>query len=144
MRSGTIDTSLGAQPNAAHHAVRALAARSRVHRLVTQNVDDLHTRAGNPDVIKLHGNIGRVRCIGCGERHTRTAVQRMLEAANPEFVGYTAAPCRMATRHIEDLDFGRVRSARLHALRRRAKAGCGVLRRERAARTCPGRGAFAR
>ncbi len=94
-----------AQPNAAHHALRGLAARSRVHRLVTQNVDGLHTRAGNPDVIELHGNIGRVRCIECGERHTRAAVQRMLEAANPDFVGYTAPAVPDGDAHIEDLDF---------------------------------------
>jgi NAD-dependent SIR2 family protein deacetylase len=95
----------GAEPNAAHHAVRALAARSRVHRLVTQNVDGLHTRAGNPDVIELHGNIGRVRCMACGETHTRAAVQRMLEAANPDFVGYTAPAVPDGDAQIEDLDF---------------------------------------
>ena len=94
-----------AQPNGAHHALRALEARSRVHRLVTQNVDGLHIRAGNPDVIELHGNIGRVRCIECGERHTRAAVQRMLEAANPNFVGYTAPAVPDGDAHIEDLDF---------------------------------------
>ncbi|SAK58131.1 NAD-dependent deacetylase [Caballeronia pedi] len=94
-----------AQPNGAHHALRALAARSRVLRLVTQNVDGLHTRAGNPDVIELHGNIGRVRCIECGERHTRAAVQRLLEAANPDFVGHTAPAVPDGDAHIEDLDF---------------------------------------
>ena len=94
-----------AQPNAAHHALRALDARSRVHGLVTQNVDGLHIRAGNPDVIELHGNIGRVRCIECGERHTRAAVQRMLEAANPDFIGYTAPAVPDGDAHIEDLDF---------------------------------------
>ncbi|WP_415749315.1 NAD-dependent protein deacetylase [Caballeronia sp. J97] len=94
-----------ARPNAAHHALRALAARSRVHRLVTQNVDGLHTRAGNPDVIELHGNIGRVRCIECGERHTREAVQRMLEAANPAFLGYTAAAVPDGDAQVEDIDF---------------------------------------
>lgn len=95
-----------ARPNAAHHAVRALAARSRVHRLVTQNVDGLHTRAGNPDVIELHGNIGRVRCMDCGARHERADVQRLLEAANPDFVGYTAPAVPDGDALIEDLDFG--------------------------------------
>ncbi|WP_404990231.1 NAD-dependent protein deacetylase [Caballeronia sp. LZ065] len=94
-----------ARPNAAHHAVRALAARSRVHRLVTQNVDGLHTRAGNPDVIELHGNIGRVRCMACGEPHTRAAVQRLLETLNPAFVGHTAPAVPDGDAHIEDLDF---------------------------------------
>lgn len=94
-----------ARPNAAHHAVRALAARSRVHRLVTQNVDGLHTRAGNPDVIELHGNIGRVRCLACGEPHTRSAVQRLLETLNPDFVGHTAPAVPDGDAQIEDLDF---------------------------------------
>ncbi|WP_409017958.1 MULTISPECIES: NAD-dependent protein deacetylase [unclassified Caballeronia] len=94
-----------ARPNAAHHAVRALAARSRVHRLVTQNVDGLHTRAGNPDVIELHGNIGRVRCLACGEPHTRSAVQRRLETLNPDFVGHTAPAVPDGDAQIEDLDF---------------------------------------
>jgi NAD-dependent SIR2 family protein deacetylase len=95
----------GAQPNAAHHAVRALAARSRVHRLVTQNVDGLHTRAGNPDVIELHGNIGRVRCMECGEQHTRASVQRMLEAMNPDFIGHVAPDLPDGDANIEHLDF---------------------------------------
>jgi NAD-dependent SIR2 family protein deacetylase len=95
----------GAQPNAAHHAVRALAARSRVHRLVTQNVDGLHTRAGNPDVIELHGNIGRVRCMECGEQHTRASVQRMLEAMNPDFIGHAAPDLPDGDANIEHLDF---------------------------------------
>jgi NAD-dependent deacetylase len=47
-----------AQPNAGH---RALAAYARRHpgrlTLVTQNVDDLHQRAGNTDALRLHGDI---------------------------------------------------------------------------------------
>jgi NAD-dependent SIR2 family protein deacetylase len=96
----------GAQPNAAHHAVRALASRGRVHRLVTQNVDGLHARAGNADVIELHGNIGRVRCLNCGQQHARADVQRLLEAANPAFAGLTAPAVPDGDAHIEDLDFG--------------------------------------
>ncbi|WP_062633907.1 NAD-dependent protein deacetylase [Caballeronia arationis] len=95
----------GAEPNAAHHAVRALASRGRLQRLVTQNVDGLHTRAGNADVIELHGNIGRVRCLGCGEQHPRAAVQRMLEAANPAFAGLTAPAVPDGDAQLEDLDF---------------------------------------
>ncbi|WP_200819002.1 NAD-dependent protein deacetylase [Caballeronia telluris] len=95
----------GAEPNAAHHAVRALASRGRIARLVTQNVDGLHTRAGNADVIELHGNIGRVRCLDCGAQHPRAAVQRMLEAANPAFAGLTAPAVPDGDAQIEDLDF---------------------------------------
>lgn len=47
-----------AEPNAGHHALGAFAqARPGVLVLVTQNVDDLHQRAGNTDAIRLHGSI---------------------------------------------------------------------------------------
>ena len=47
-----------AQPNAGHHAMGAFAARHPgVLTLITQNVDDLHQRAGNVDALRLHGDI---------------------------------------------------------------------------------------
>jgi NAD-dependent deacetylase len=47
-----------AQPNAGHRALAAFAARhAGVLGVITQNVDDLHQRAGNADAIRLHGNI---------------------------------------------------------------------------------------
>ncbi len=52
-------------PNAAHHALAAWAQRAR-GRLVTQNVDGLHERAGHPDVVRFHGSLWRCRCSGCG------------------------------------------------------------------------------
>jgi NAD-dependent deacetylase len=48
-----------AQPNAAHRAIAELPDAV----VVTQNVDGLHTLAGAADVIELHGNIFRVRCV---------------------------------------------------------------------------------
>ncbi|HSP15875.1 MAG TPA: NAD-dependent deacylase [Thermoanaerobaculia bacterium] len=48
-----------AQPNAAHHAIAELPDAV----VVTQNVDGLHARAGSRNVIELHGNIFRVRCM---------------------------------------------------------------------------------
>ena len=48
-----------AQPNAAHRALARLPGAI----VVTQNVDGLHARAGSGDVIELHGNIFRVRCM---------------------------------------------------------------------------------
>jgi NAD-dependent deacetylase len=47
-----------AQPNAGHHALAAFArAHPQALTLVTQNVDDLHQRAGQADAIRLHGSI---------------------------------------------------------------------------------------
>ena len=47
------------QPNAAHRAL----ARLPDALVVTQNVDGLHARAGSADVLELHGNIFRARCV---------------------------------------------------------------------------------
>ncbi len=55
-----------AQPNAAHAALASLATRVAHLTLVTQNVDDLHQRAGSRDVVSLHGSMMRARCsAGC-------------------------------------------------------------------------------
>lgn len=59
-----------AQPNAAHAALarlqRELAARGGRLVLVTQNIDDLHERAGSSDVIHMHGELLKSRCTRCG------------------------------------------------------------------------------
>ncbi len=55
-----------AQPNAAHTALSMLSSRVSHFSIVTQNVDDLHQRAGSRDVIALHGSLMRARCsAGC-------------------------------------------------------------------------------
>ena len=79
-----------AYPNAAHHGLARLEAAGRLQQLVTQNVDGLHQRAGSIDVIELHGNLHRVRCLDCGADHSRESVQRTLEAENSDFLGASA------------------------------------------------------
>lgn len=57
----------GASPNAAHEALARLeAALPGEVLIVTQNVDDLHRRAGSQNVIEMHGALMRARCAGCG------------------------------------------------------------------------------
>jgi NAD-dependent protein deacetylase/lipoamidase len=57
-----------AQPNAAHLALVSLEQRAGEFLLVTQNVDDLHRRAGtSPEkLVQVHGNIFVSRCRSCG------------------------------------------------------------------------------
>jgi len=56
-----------AQPNSGHRALAEIERRAPGRfTLVTQNVDGLHDRAGSRNVVKLHGDIWRVRCMGCG------------------------------------------------------------------------------
>jgi NAD-dependent deacetylase len=71
-----------AEPNAAHTAIAALDRRLPRFCLVTQNVDDLHRRAGSKRVVELHGNIFRARCVGCGRVRDDLAVP--LEEVPPE------------------------------------------------------------
>jgi NAD-dependent deacetylase len=53
------------QPNPAHEALVRLEEKIPQFWLVTQNIDDLHRRAGSRNLIELHGNIWMVRCSRC-------------------------------------------------------------------------------
>lgn len=67
------------QPNAAHHALAALEANWQGEvLLVTQNVDDLHDRAGSRNLIHMHGEIAKIRCVFCGD------VRRQIRDLSPE------------------------------------------------------------
>lgn len=59
-----------AQPNPGHHALAELEHRVSRFTLITQNVDDLHERAGSRHILKVHGDIWTVRCTGCGRERT--------------------------------------------------------------------------
>ena len=52
-------------PNATHHALAAWERDSRMHWLITQNVDALHFKAGSQRVTELHGSAHRVVCLKC-------------------------------------------------------------------------------
>ena len=71
-----------ARPNAAHVALAELYRLDRLDCCITQNIDDLHQRAGLPPqaVIELHGNAARTRCLDCGRAYTRDEVHEWLEA----------------------------------------------------------------
>lgn len=55
------------EPNAGHLALARLEREWRGRfQLVTQNVDDLHERAGSEKLIHMHGELRKARCEGCG------------------------------------------------------------------------------
>jgi NAD-dependent deacetylase len=57
------------EPNAAHHALARLDAQWRGELLiVTQNVDDLHERAGARRLLHMHGELGSAWCLACDAR----------------------------------------------------------------------------
>jgi len=64
------------QPNAAHRELARWQETFPEFTLVTQNVDGLHQKAGSQNVIELHGNIWRARCVGCDSRYESEAESR--------------------------------------------------------------------
>ena len=78
------------EPNAGHRAVVELERRGKLHTLVTQNIDELHQRAGSdPErVIEIHGTMRQVMCMTCGER---APMERAVERVR---AGEEDPPCR--------------------------------------------------
>lgn len=54
-----------AQPNPAHLALAELEALGRLHAVITQNIDNLHQRAGSKRVLEVHGHLREATCIRC-------------------------------------------------------------------------------
>jgi NAD-dependent SIR2 family protein deacetylase len=79
-----------AGPNDGHRAVADLQRLGLVRAIITQNVDGLHQMAGAHDVLELHGNLDRARCLSCGETTQRAELDGRLREANPRFEAVTA------------------------------------------------------
>ncbi|HEX8291076.1 MAG TPA: Sir2 family NAD-dependent protein deacetylase, partial [Pyrinomonadaceae bacterium] len=58
----------GCRPNPAHEAIARWQGRFPHFTLATQNIDGLHAEAGSREVLELHGNVWRARCLSCGGR----------------------------------------------------------------------------
>lgn len=68
---------LQAEPNSAHLAIAQIQQKVANFQLVTQNVDDLHERAGSENVIHLHGSIFSPRCFDCAGAYSFSAAPAM-------------------------------------------------------------------
>ncbi|HBK92099.1 MAG TPA: NAD-dependent protein deacylase [Parvularcula sp.] len=92
-------------PNAAHLALARLEALLGAGlTLVTQNVDDLHERAGSVHVIHMHGELMKAACAVCGARHrwtgdlsveTRCPDCKAAAGMRPDVVWFGEIPRRM-------------------------------------------------
>ncbi|MEX5297294.1 NAD-dependent deacylase [Kocuria sp. CPCC 205292] len=71
------------RPNAGHRAVARWADRARVH-VVTQNVDDLHERAGSTVLAHLHGSLFAFRCSVCDAPFPERLVPGLGAPTGPE------------------------------------------------------------
>ena len=72
-----------AKPNRGHFAIAEAEAANRVFQTITQNVDQLHQKAGTKQVIDLHGRLDMVRCMNCRHLLSRTDMDILLAELNP-------------------------------------------------------------
>jgi len=83
--------SWSATPNAGHLAIVELERQAKLHALVTQNIDELHQRAGNDPalVVEVHGTMWWTRCWTCSDRRP------MVEALDRARAGEDDPDCRV-------------------------------------------------
>ena len=60
-----VDTLSNAEPNPAHDALAELEQLGHLQVVITQNIDDLHQRAGSRRVLELHGHLREATCVRC-------------------------------------------------------------------------------
>jgi NAD-dependent deacetylase len=94
-----------AEPNAAHFALAKLEREySGKVLVVTQNVDDLHQRAGSVNVLQMHGDLLRAKCAKCGAKWQAALVMSEsdrcptcgAQACRPDIVLFGESPYHMA------------------------------------------------
>jgi len=68
-RSGISYTN--AEPNPGHYALAELEEMGILRTLITQNIDDLHLASGSRNVLEIHGNARKLRCVECNARFPR-------------------------------------------------------------------------
>ncbi|CAK9800648.1 NAD-dependent protein deacylase Sirt4 [Anthophora quadrimaculata] len=74
------------KPNNTHQVLKKLEDANKVRCIITQNVDNLHAKAGSRRVIELHGTAFKVMCLSCDERICRYYLQDILNKMNPGMV----------------------------------------------------------
>nr|ALS04486.1 NAD-dependent deacetylase sirtuin-4 [Acartia pacifica] len=74
------------QPNLSHRTLARWEDTGKISQLVTQNVDQLHYKAGSRNVVELHGTNSLVRCMSCCYYLPRMQFQRILEQQNPTMI----------------------------------------------------------
>lgn len=63
-------------PNPAHYALARLESSGYLKVLITQNIDNLHQKAGSQNVLEIHGNLSQAICARCGKK---ISSQQLLE-----------------------------------------------------------------
>lgn len=72
-----------AKPNPAHFAVARLEQAGIVKSVITQNIDNLHQKAGSRSVIEFHGNMLYAKCLECERRYSYAEVMDIVARRTP-------------------------------------------------------------
>jgi len=72
-----------AQPNQGHLALSYLEKIGIIKTIITQNVDNLHQKAGSKNVVEFHGNLLFAKCLNCGAKYGYQKVLKDLENIFP-------------------------------------------------------------
>ncbi len=85
-----------AKPNPGHCALAELEKMDLIKAVITQNIDELHQKAGSVIVYEVHGSINRFSCLGCRASYTKEQVFRKLkkEKKHGPSCEYCAAPLK--------------------------------------------------
>ncbi|MDR3244254.1 MAG: NAD-dependent deacylase [Elusimicrobiota bacterium] len=67
---GFYEGTIKAQPNDAHLVLARLEKEGKIKAVITQNIDDLHTKAGSKTIYELHGNASRLHCTKDGSKYS--------------------------------------------------------------------------
>jgi NAD-dependent deacetylase len=71
------------QPNRSHLALKKLEESGKLKCIITQNIDNLHQKAGSKHVLDLHGNHSQAHCISCQQCYVSTEMLALLEEKCP-------------------------------------------------------------
>jgi len=62
------------QPNPGHAALAELEAMGLLRRVITQNIDGLHRKAGSRSVTEIHGSLREILCVRCGREYRAPSI----------------------------------------------------------------------
>jgi NAD-dependent deacetylase len=85
-----------AKPNPGHYALAELESMKLIKAIITQNIDELHQKAGAVIVYEIHGSVNRFYCLGCRASYTKEQVLNKLkrEKGSTPQCDYCTGPLR--------------------------------------------------
>jgi len=69
-----VKTIIDAEPNPAHTSLAALEQAGFLHGIITQNIDDLHHKAGSKRIYEIHGHMREATCTSCYQKHNAVSL----------------------------------------------------------------------